>query len=72
MALIGPQKHYTGGQKTIVTISLSVTILFLIPRGQTDYTKRMQTLVWPTDKSLIFLDVYLGRLSLYAFRSHYT
>lgn len=72
MALIGPKTHYTGGQKTIVTVSLSVTILFLIPRGQTDYTKRMQTLAWPTDKSLIFLDVYLGRLSLYAFRGHYT
>lgn len=71
MALIGPKGHYTGGWKTIVTVSLSVKVLFLIPRGQTDYTQRMQTLAWPADISLICLDVYPGLLSLYAFRGHY-
>ena len=72
MALIESKSHYTSGHKTIVTASLSVNVLFLIPRGQTDYTQRMQTLAWPADISFIFLNVYLGPLSLYAFRGHYT
>lgn len=72
MALIRPKRDYTGGQKTIVTVSLVVNVLFWIPRGQTDYTQRMQTLAWPAAISLIFLDVYPGPLSLYAFRGHHS
>lgn len=33
-----------GGTETAATVSHSVNILFLIPKGQTDYTQRMQIL----------------------------